>query len=84
MVADFDDKSPLRALLDQFSVIEGPREPWRVAHPLPEVLLLVGCGTMADCDDPEAIALWGEVHLPFCAAICPIITAFLVAAGQTF
>jgi hypothetical protein len=38
------EKSRLRALLDHFSVVEDPREPWRVAHPLPEVLLLVLCG----------------------------------------
>ena len=36
------EKSRVRALLDHFAVIEDPREPWRVAHPLPEVLLLVG------------------------------------------
>jgi hypothetical protein len=39
--AVFDRKPRLRALLDHFAVIEDPREPWRVAHPLPEVLLLV-------------------------------------------
>jgi hypothetical protein len=26
------EKSRLRALLDHFSVVEDPREPWRVAH----------------------------------------------------
>jgi predicted transposase YbfD/YdcC len=57
------EKSRLRALLDHFAVIEDPREPWRVAHPLPEVLLLVVCGTIADCDDYEGIAEWGEAHL---------------------
>ena len=50
------EKSRLRALLDHLSVIEDPREAWRVAHPLPEVLLLVVCGTIADCDDYETIA----------------------------
>jgi predicted transposase YbfD/YdcC len=59
------EKSRLKALLDHFSVIEDTREPWRVAHPLPEVLLLVVCGTIADCDDYEHIAAWGEAHLPF-------------------
>ncbi len=34
------EKPRLKALLDHFSTIEDPREPWRVAHPLPEVLLL--------------------------------------------
>lgn len=56
----FSAKSRLRALLDHFAVIEDPREPWRVAHPLPEVLLLVVCGTIADCDDYEGIAEWGR------------------------
>jgi predicted transposase YbfD/YdcC len=59
----FDEKSRLRALLDHFALIEDPRDARRIAHPLAEVLLLVVCGTMADCDDYEAIATWGETHL---------------------
>src|ERR1700756_251590 len=65
------EKSRLRALLDHFSVVEDPREPWRVAHPLPEVLLLAVCGTIADCDDYEAIADWGEDHLEFLRRFLP-------------
>jgi len=65
------ETSRLGALLDHFSVIEDPREPWRVAHPLPEVLLLVVCGTIADCDDYDHIAAWGEAHLPFLRQILP-------------
>lgn len=65
------EKSRLRALLEHFSVIEDPREPWRVAHPLPEVLLLVVCGTIADCEDYEGIAEWGEAHLPFLRRFLP-------------
>jgi predicted transposase YbfD/YdcC len=65
------EKSRLRALLDHFSVIEDPREPWRVAHPLPEVLLLVVCGTIADCDDYEGIAEWGKAHLAFLRRFLP-------------
>jgi predicted transposase YbfD/YdcC len=65
------DKPRLRALLDHFAVIEDPREPWRVAHPLPEVLLRVVCGTIADCDDYEGIAEWGEAHLPFLRRFLP-------------
>ncbi|MBP2290650.1 ISAs1 family transposase [Azospirillum rugosum] len=67
----FGEKSRLRALLDHFSVIDDPREPWRVAHPLPEVLLLVVCGTIADCDDYDHIAAWGEAHLPFLREMLP-------------
>jgi predicted transposase YbfD/YdcC len=65
------EKSRLRALLDHFAVIDDPREPWRVAHPLPEVLLLVVCGTIADCDDYEGIASWGEAHLSFLRRFLP-------------
>lgn len=65
------EKSRLRALLDHFAVIEDTREPWRVAYPLPEVLLLVVCGTIADCDDYEGIAEWGEAHLPFLRRFLP-------------
>ncbi len=53
-----DDKP--RLLLDHFALIEDDREPWRVAHPLPEVLLLVVCSTIAAGDDFEDIADWGE------------------------
>ncbi len=67
----FGEKSRLRALLEHFSVIEDPRGPWKVAHPLPEVLLLVVCGTIADCDDYDHIAAWGEVHLPFLREVLP-------------
>jgi predicted transposase YbfD/YdcC len=35
------------------------------------VLLLVVCGTMADCDDYEAIAAWGKAHLPFLRRYLP-------------
>ena len=64
-------KPRLRALLDHFAVIDDPREPWRVAHPLAEVLLLVVCGTIADCDDYEGIAEWGEAHLEFLRRFLP-------------
>src|SRR4051812_43323489 len=57
--------SRLKALLDHFGQIADPREPWRVTYSLPEVLFLVVCGTMADCDDSDAVTAWGETHSPF-------------------
>jgi hypothetical protein len=51
-------RSRLAALLEHFSAIEDPRKPWRIAHPLPEILLLVVCGRIADCDYYEMIAAW--------------------------
>jgi predicted transposase YbfD/YdcC len=62
---DWGRKSRLGVLLDQFGRIEDPRDVRRILHPLPEILLLVVCGTMADCDDYESIAAWGGEHLPF-------------------
>jgi predicted transposase YbfD/YdcC len=58
-------KSRLAALLDHFSRVEDPRDMRRILHPLPEVLLLVVCGSIADCDDYEDIAAWGAAHLGF-------------------
>ena len=65
------EKPRLKALLEHFSIIEDPREPWRVAHPLPEVLLLVVCGTICDCDDYDSIADWGAAHLGFLRRYLP-------------
>lgn len=67
--------------MEHFAAIEDPREPWRVAHPLPEVLLLVICGTICDCDDYDLIADWGAARLVSCAVTCPIITACRAGAG---
>jgi predicted transposase YbfD/YdcC len=67
----FGEKSRLKALLDHFAIIEDPGEPWRVAHPLREVLLLVVCGSMADCDHYDAIAARGEANLVFLRRYLP-------------
>ena len=59
------DKSRLAVLLEHFATIEDPRDVRRITHPLAEILLLVVCGTIADCDDYDHIAAWGEAHLDF-------------------
>ncbi len=56
-------RSSVKTLLTHLGKIEDPREPWRVAHPLCEVLFLVVCATVCDCDDYDAIAEWGKAHL---------------------
>ncbi|MCO5066720.1 MAG: transposase family protein [Rhizobiaceae bacterium] len=43
-------------MLNHFELIEDDRESWRAAHPLPEVLLLAVCGTLAAGDDFDDIA----------------------------
>ena len=69
--AVFREKPRLKSLLDHFAIIDDWREPWRVAHPLREVLLLVVCGSMADCDHYDSIAAWGEANLPFLRRYLP-------------
>lgn len=58
-------KPTRRSLLDHFSVIKDTRQPCKVMYPLPEVLLLVVCATIAGCDDYDEIADWGEARLEF-------------------
>ena len=65
------EKSRLKTLLDHLSTIEDPRDQWRVAHPLREVLFLVVCGAICDCDDYEPIAEWGAAHLDFLRRYLP-------------
>jgi predicted transposase YbfD/YdcC len=68
---DTSEKPRLRLLLDHFALIEDDRERWRVAHPLPEVLLLAVCGTIAAGDDFEDIADWGADNLAFLRRFLP-------------
>ncbi len=78
--AVFEEKPRLKSLLDHLALIPDPRESWRVALPLCEVLLLVVCGTMADCDDYESIAAWGDAHLVFLRRYLPYHNG--VASGR--
>lgn len=70
-ISEFGDRSRLRLLLDRLSLIEDWRDAHRVAYPLAEIMLLSVCGTIADCDDYEDIADWGEQHLEFLRRFSP-------------
>lgn len=65
------EKSRLKSLLDHLGEIEDPRDPWRVMHPLREILFLVVCGTICDCEDYELIADWGEERIDFLRRYLP-------------
>ena len=75
-------KSRLATLLDHFAVVEDPRDVRRISHRLDEILLLVVCGTIADCDDYEDIAAWGAAHLDFLRRHLPTSMAFPASAGS--
>jgi predicted transposase YbfD/YdcC len=66
-------RSRLAALLEHIGHIEDPRDVRRILHPLREILLLVVCGTIADCDDYDAIAAWGTAHLDFLRQHLPYV-----------
>jgi predicted transposase YbfD/YdcC len=68
---DLGARPRLRVLLDHFALLDDDREMWRVAHPLPEVLLLVVCGTIGAGDDFDEIVEWGEDNLPFLRRFLP-------------
>jgi predicted transposase YbfD/YdcC len=63
-------KPRLALLLEHFAAIADVREPWRVVYPLREVLFLVTCATIANCDDYEDIVDWGEANLKFLRGFC--------------
>jgi predicted transposase YbfD/YdcC len=53
------------SLLDRFAALEDPRQQAKVLYPLPEIVLLLLCATLAGADDLAEIGLWGEEHLAF-------------------
>ena len=59
------------ALLDHFSALEDPRQAWKVVYLLPEILLIVLCGTMAGAEDFVEIERWANRKLDFLRRLLP-------------
>lgn len=59
------------SLIEHFSALEDPRQSWKVLYPLPEVLLLVLCGTLAGAEDFVEIRRWGQMHRGFLRRLLP-------------
>jgi hypothetical protein len=59
------------SLIDQFAVLKDPRQAWKVVYPLPEILLLVLCGSLAGAEDFVEIRRWGRVNLEFLRRFLP-------------
>ena len=57
--------------LTQFAALRDPRQRAKVLYPLPELLLLLLCGTVAGADDFVELTLWGEEHLAFLRRFLP-------------
>jgi len=52
-------------LLDHFAALPDPRQRAKVLYPLPEILLLVLCATIAGADEFVETTLWGSKNLAF-------------------
>lgn len=60
-----------KTFIDHFSALEDPRQAWKVLYPLPEILLLVLCATLAGAEDFVEIARWGRRKLEFLRRLLP-------------
>jgi hypothetical protein len=54
-----------RSLIEHFSALEDPRQAWKVVYPLPEIMLLVLCATIAAAEDFVEVQRWGREKLSF-------------------
>ncbi len=52
-------------LFDHFAALEDPRQAAKVLYPLPEIILLLLCATLAGANDFVEIQLWGRQNLAF-------------------
>ena len=59
------------SLLDHFSALRDPRQPGKVVYPLPEIMLLVLCATLAGAEDFVEVRHWGRKKLPFLRDMLP-------------
>src|SRR4051812_26548132 len=59
------------SLLDHFAGLEDPRQRAKVLYPLPEILLLLLCATLAGADDVTEVGLWGGENLAFLRRFLP-------------
>ena len=62
---------PALSFLSHFAALNDPRQAAKVLYPLPEILLLLLCATIAGADDCVEIALWGEEHMAFLRRFLP-------------
>ena len=59
------------SLLGHFSALTDPRQRGKVLYPLPEIMLLILCGTLAGAEDFVEIREWGRKKLRFLRGLCP-------------
>ena len=67
------EEASKRSLIDHFSALKDPRQAWKVIYPLPEILLLVLCATLAGAEDFVEARLWGVKNLDFLRRFLPFL-----------
>lgn len=60
-----------RSLIDHFSALEDPRQAWKVEYPLPEIMLVVLCATLAGAETFVETARWGRTKIEFLRTLLP-------------
>ncbi len=60
----------------QFAALRDPRQAAKVLYPLPELLLLLLCGTIAGADDFGELTLWARRTWRSFAVSCRSAVAF--------
>ena len=59
------------SLVERFAALSDPRQAAKVLYPLPEILLLLLCATLAGADDFVEVQLWGSQNLAFLRRLLP-------------
>ena len=60
-----------RSLVSAFAGLPDPRQAGKVLYPLPEIMLLLLCATLAGADDFVGVEVWGEQNLGFLRRLRP-------------
>jgi len=59
------------SLIERFAALSDPRQAAKVLYPLPEILLLLLCATLAGADDFVEIEVWGGQNLTLLRRFLP-------------
>ncbi|MBN8927450.1 MAG: ISAs1 family transposase [Rhodospirillales bacterium] len=59
------------SLIEHFGALQDPRQSWKVLFPLPEILLIVLCGTLAGAEDFVEISRWAQMNQAFLRRLLP-------------
>ena len=65
-------KAALNTLRDQFALINDDRQPGKVRHVLPDVLLSALCAMLCGCDDFSAMATFAKHRLEWLREFLPM------------